>query len=382
VKARVEPKIARVLFVVAACAIVPACADDFSTFVVYDTGSASSGGSNVSDAGPDSGEEDADTGPSIGGGDCDFSCLGECVPLHPGSFFGPVLVWVGPNDKNAPACPHGAPVERFVWYDALDTSAKPCGDCACAPSTGACALPSSITAHAAACTPPEGATATPTDPPMSWDGTCTTQNALPPGLSCGSSGPCVQSITFGPLAILDESCAAVDLSDMPQRGEGPQPSWGNIARVCEGSAFGACNADQHCVPVREEGFMQCVYADGDVDCQAEDEDPEPEYTKKYLVYESFEDHRVCSPCTCGPAKGSVCSSTISLYPSATCIDATFKASASSAKPTCLDINPAGQAITAKTATEPLYQPGVCQPSGGEVSGDVEKIGVRTICCLP
>lgn len=369
--------VAAAFFATAFCAGIVSCADGVAVYGILDGESSSGDGPTT----PDAGNEDADAGPSIDGGDCDFSCLGECVPLHPGGFFGPVLVWVGPNDENAPACPSGAPVEQFVWYDELDTSAKPCGLCTCAPSTGSCALPSSITAHAAACTPPQGTTATPTDPPVSWDGSCTTQNAIAPGLSCGSAGPCVQSITFAPLAILDESCAAADLLDtstVPR----PHPSWDKLARICEGSAFGACNADQHCVPVREEGFMQCVYADGDVDCQAEDEDPAPEYTEKFLVYEAYEDHRVCSPCTCGPAEGSVCSSTISLYASATCTDATFKASASSEKPTCLDINPAGQAITAKTATAPLYQPGVCQPAGGELSGDVEKLGAHTICCLP
>src|SRR5262245_56861162 len=106
---------------VASFIAVPACADAWNVFEGLDggTGTAGSGGADA-DAGPDANEPD---GPSTRGGDddgCDFSCVGECVPLHSEDFTGPILAWIGPDDGTAPPpCPDTAPVEQFIWHDDL-----------------------------------------------------------------------------------------------------------------------------------------------------------------------------------------------------------------------------------------------------------------------
>ncbi|WP_153817279.1 hypothetical protein [Polyangium spumosum] len=154
------------------------------------------------------------------------------------------------------------------------------------------------------------------------------------------------------------------------------PTWGTIARICEGSAFGQCLADEHCVPAPVGSFQQCVQRTGIHDCPAE------EYTERHILYEAFEDERTCSPCTCGAPSGSYCQASVSFYPDASCTAPTFTVSASSIEPTCFDVNPDGQAIGAKTATVPAYHAGICQAQGGELDGAVQLLGPRTLCCRP
>jgi len=39
------------------------------------------------------------------------------------------------------------------------------------------------------------------------------------------------------------------------------------------------------------------------------------------------------------------------------------------------------ALAGKTATTPIYEPGACEPLGGEPIGSVELDGPSTFCCL-
>jgi len=171
-----------VAFAVTIVSSLVACSEGKITYIELDAGE----GGGSPDAGADSGDEDADV-PSIDGGDdCDFTCLGDCAPLHPSDFSLPVLAYFGPDDGTAPDCPDTAPVEQFIWHDDIQIPPKPCGPCSCGPSEGFCDLPTTITAHAAQCSPPEGTIATPTNPPEYWDGSCTVEGAIPAGLDCGA----------------------------------------------------------------------------------------------------------------------------------------------------------------------------------------------------
>ncbi|MDC3952538.1 hypothetical protein KEG38_01720 [Polyangium jinanense] len=332
-------------------------------------------GGSPPDAGTDGGDG-GDAGPSSSTGPCDFPCDGdaECVPFHPGKSFGPVLVWIGPNDGSAPDCPDNAPVEQFVWFADLVIPPKQCGPCSCGPSDGTCSLPETITAHAAPCTPPEGTAATPHDPPAAWDGTCAADNAIAAGLSCGPGTPCVQSVTVGPLGKEDIGCAVIDKTGATTTAP-PKPSWSRMARVCEGSAFGTCESDEHCVPKPPADFRQCVYLTGEHACPAEG------YVEASVVYESYKDERTCTACTCGAPEGSFCSSDVSIFADAACTTSPLIASAWSDGPRCHDVVPKGRALGAKTASLPVYHAGSCAAAGGNVVGEVALAGPHTLCCL-
>ncbi|MDC3955846.1 hypothetical protein [Polyangium jinanense] len=329
------------------------------------------GGEGGGDAGTDGGEEE-DAGPSSS--NCDFSCDGECVPLHPGDSSYPVLVWIGPNDGSGPPCPNNAPVEQFVWFTDLVIPPKKCGPCSCGPSDGTCSLPETITAHAAPCTPPEDTAATATNPPDAWDGTCAADNTIAAGLSCGPETPCVQSVTVGPLAKQDIGCTVIDATGATTAAP-PSPSWGRVARVCEGSAFGKCEPDEHCAPKPPADFRQCVYLSGVHAC------PPDKYTEAFVVYEGFADKRTCTACTCGAPEGTSCHADISIFADAACTVSPLIVSAWSEGTTCHDVASKGRALGAKTAAPPVYQRGSCAPAGGEVEGDVALAGPRTLCCV-
>ncbi|MDI3281713.1 hypothetical protein [Polyangium sp. 15x6] len=195
------------------------CVDGVADFVLLDAGGGEGG--QAPDAGPDGGDEEDAGKSSSNAGACDFTCDGDCVPLHPGDSSYPVLVWIGPNDGSAPDCPDNAPVEQFVWYTDLVVPPKSCGPCSRGPSFA-------------------------TVPPVP-----------------------------------------------------PKPSFRRMARVCEGSAFGRCEPDEHCAPAPPEGFRQCVYAAGEHDC------PPESYAERVVVYEGFADERTCPPGACGAPEGDV-----------------------------------------------------------------------------
>lgn len=324
------------------------------------------------DAGADA-DAAEDAGPNIDGGDgaCDLSCEGDCLPFHPEHFSLPFLVWTGSSPDAAPACPAGAPIERPLLKGEPSIPPASCGACTCGPSWGFCALPSTITAYAAPGCPAD-APSTIADPPASWDGACTTENAIPAGLSCGPGTFCVQSINIEPMPITDEACVP-HASTPPQL---PPPSWGLFARRCEGSAFGQCSPAEHCAPALVDGFRQCVEQPGVHEC------PETEYTERILLYEDFVDDRTCAACTCGAPVDSYCQGWIGVYSDAACGASVVTGNLWSEGPTCLDVTPHGQAIGSKVAAEPVYHPGTCEAHGGELEGSVALDGPLTLCCLP
>jgi hypothetical protein len=52
----------------------------------------------------------------------------------------------------------------------------------------------------------------------------------------------------------------------------------------------------------------------------------------------------------------------------------------SIEPRCTNIISAGGDLGGKTVTAPSYQPGTCEPLGGESIGSVELKGPATFCC--
>ena len=57
-------------------------------------------------------------------------------------------------------------------------------------------------------------------------------------------------------------------------------------------------------------------------------------------------------------------------------------SISSVSPTCVDIQPPGQALGSKSAGAMTYIPGTCEPLGGQASGMITGVNPTTLCCRP
>lgn len=319
-----------------------------------------------------------DTLTCAGGGPASTPCDGVCVPGADIAWGSPYLVWLGAGSE-MPGCPSGT-TDGDVWV--ASGPPAPCGACACEPSTGACELPAMATAMAATCvTTTSTTTATPTNPPVPWDGSCTTQGAIPGDLMCGA-GPCVQSLTVGPLTVKNEGC----LPTVPIVPKDVLKVW-TSARACIGQGHGDCPRDPPttCAPAAPDPdpmhppppgrWTHCLARDGDlssVGCP-------PGYPVPRVFAADYHDTRACSPCTCLPAEGGACWSLITAYTDSACSMPVAAVTATPSGPMCVNI-PAGAALGSKTASAPAYQAGACQPAGGEPSGDVDYVGPSTFCC--
>lgn len=316
--------------------------------------------------------------------DAGTECEGICVPGAEHDWQQPTLVWLGYQDTDPPECPLQAPSKRD--YHAA-TAAPACGTCSCSPPSGSCTLPAAASAHDAACPAELGIVETPFDPPSGWDGSCTAHQAIAANLDCDGK-PCVQSVTFAPLAVSEVGCVPKTEPAKPAYIPKNAKKGLTLARACTGTPFGHCADNGHaCVPVRPRetkdasGFWaHCVSHAGAGDaytmtCPVD-------YPLKYVFSIDFEDTRGCAPCACAPPAGSTCTSLVSVYADDDCSPTAELGSITvSSAPMCLNLPP-GARLGSKRATPPLYEPGSCKPRGGEPIGGVENIGPFTFCCQP
>ncbi|APR80641.1 Hypothetical protein A7982_05988 [Minicystis rosea] len=324
---------------------------------------------------PDGGADAGDAGDASADGPIGTGCAGRCLPLAPNGWDAPSLVAMG-SELEVPPCPSVAPKLGYEAHAGLDTAALPCGACQCQPPVGSCGLPTALTASSTTCAGTDpGAVHTPFNPPVDWDGGCTDTDGIPPNQACGG-GPCVRSLTIGPLSLTEVGCTP-EQTPIPKN---DSSSWSHFARSCIGASPGSCgDSALGCVPAAPPGFRVCVFHDGDKDCG----DPWlAPYTDKHLFYDGLLDTRSCSPCACDPPLGSVCTASISVYPDGACAGPSTNTNlVDSSQSICIDTL-AGVGLMSKSASNVTYAPGACQPSGGDPIGTVEPMGPVTFCCLP
>lgn len=313
-----------------------------------------------------------DAGPDAGGrgtGGAPDPCA-QCASL-PASGWGnyPVLAWIG-AEKDAPQCP--ADVPAFAYEGHADLSAPlNCGSCTCTPPMGTCLLSTTMTANATTCG--LGGTTTQFDPSAGWTGACDANDSIPAGKLCGGVD-CVQSLTIGPLTVNDTvACTA---SQPPAQSA---PTWQTFVRACQGVPQTACEGGAgFCFPASPPGFRVCILRQGDNDCSLPQIAP---YTEKHVFYDTFEDTRACSACTCGAPTGSTCSSTVSIYTDGACSTLAYSATVDAAGPACQNVT-AGTPLGSKSASLPKYTAGACTPSGGMAAGAATPLMPTTLCCIP
>jgi hypothetical protein len=248
-----------------------------------------------------------------------------------------------------------------------------CGACSCDAPTGTCALSDTLTVAASTCAGDgPGVAHTSFNAPAGWDGSCTAANPIAANQKCNGIN-CVQSLTIAPLTLTENACA---VKMEPIAAKLPH-TWGTAARSCHGIAYGRCATPAEiCAPATEPGFAQCLVRDGDREC------PAPYYTVKHVFYGGLTDTRDCTPCACGAPLGSTCTAFVSAFTDGACSSPVVAGTVDATGSACHDIFPSGQALGSKSATEPVYAPGVCQVSGGEPTGEAVPADPSTYCCLP
>ena len=235
------------------------------------------------------------------GGAAPVCTAGACVPSAAGPFVRVTLVSIGKPEEVQP-CPSWAPL-AFEGFAGMTVEPHSCPSCTCGPA--ACALPEQIHASAAKC-PGEGAASINWDAPPAWEGGCFSDAPIASGLQC-SGVPCVQSITIDAPQV--EPCKPIEQGAALF----PDPVWDLMARECKINVDAAgCGPGESCAPVPPEGFALCVSVAGEgYECP-------PEYPDPFLVFDSVDNSRACSPCSCSDPAGASCSALVSLFTDGAC----------------------------------------------------------------
>ena len=290
-------------------------------------------------------------------------CAGQCVPRPPLGWSHPVLLWSG-RLLEAPECSAAwAGVMQYEGY--ADPIGPPkCPVCSCEPPTGECELPSFLFASTQTCAGdgpgPFFYDFSGLDPdPMS----CNTDNPVPAGLG-------VNSLTVGPLSMTESGCQPV--ATLPPKSGAT--SWKMFARAC---SFGISTCPEPgalCVPAAQPppGFSQCIYQSGQHECPSG-------YPDRRVFYDEISDSPHCSECACGVPEGGLCSAPLRTYQDAFCTviapGGTYGLTAA-----CGDLSEGMSLGSKMVLAAPTYEPGACEPSGGELTGSLELKRPSTFCC--
>jgi len=291
---------------------------------------------------------------------CDPCPGGECVPVPPLGWEGPVLLWTG-AEADAPECPSEAPVSVYEGHDGLE-AIHTCPACACEPA--GCRAPEGLVASDLTC-PGDGpgSSQQPIAIDDGWQDTCVATPAVPDGQ--------LASLVF--LAPELGACTPVTGSETSA-----SVTWARLARACRaGTQTGACDDLRQQCATAAEGFRQCVFRDGD------DEACPEGYPERQVFYRGLDGSLGCTECTCGAPEDGDCAARITTYAELGCPQSKALASADVAidQPKCVDVQEAG-ALRSASLTIEVSTPGTCPPAGGEPIGEVEPADPSTFCCRP
>jgi hypothetical protein len=134
-----------------------------------------------------------------------------------------------------------------------------------------------------------------------------------------------------------------------------------------------------CLPELPHEYRICIWQVGDQECPAD------RYPEKLTLYKGIgEDLRTCTACDCEPPAGSACTGCIATYSDKTCsvMRGCYDVASGGLPSVCVDLPQPGVALFSKQALNVTYTPGTCQPTGGVETGDIERLGQSTLCCLP
>ncbi len=362
--------------VVASCTAAPSFApgecDPDSYFPVPECIDA---GTDAGDAGTDAEAETDDAGQS--------ACTGRCVPVPSGNagYWTEMAIslFVAAPGALPTECPPGTSSEKFRLFADLDAPAAECAACECGASGACSGLPENMEIRAGACGE-MGAASLPFDGPAGWDGSCTSENALPAGAQCGGE-PCAQSVWVSPLpGPTSESCTPK--SETPAFTK--KTDWKLAGLACMANTNDdACYSDggtEYCVSDPGPGWLQCIVREGvDVPC------PDNYLYARYEMFpeDGVIDDRGCANCECGEPAGGGCTASIRLYDDAACASQSEQNGLQSPYDQCVNILPVGHALAAKAITDLAYVPGSCETSGGTPTGSAVRDVTRavTFCCL-
>jgi hypothetical protein len=306
------------------------------------------------------------------GADVGATCPPGRYVTRPPRSEGPYWLWDGP-DGQEPHCPPEPQTGGWAWDGHADLVTSDECPCTCELSTGACELPSMLTASAMACNIAEAAGLS-FNAPVPWDGKCDNTIQVP--------AMAANSLWIAPMTIKQDSCEPglrVPPIEFPHVWDLPY-SWKRIGRICHGWGWSwSQNPETICIPDGQpapKDFRLCIMKEDDILTPCD-----PAWPDRRVFYDGLDDTRDCKACKCGPPTGSLCTATISIHKDSTCTAPVGQGiDISSTEPACGDLSPPGPALVSKSATPPVYVPGTCEPSHITATGTASPKGPVTFCC--
>jgi hypothetical protein len=270
-----------------------------------------------------------------------------CAPDAPPGWKGPIAYHTGGPNPVPPGCESGWSGAEEVFPGDLVAAPAQC-TCSCTAQGGSCETSLTIQASVAA--------------------GCGAGTSFDAAVGkCGAVGAANGSVEAWPPAVASApQCAASATKVVPLVG------WTAYGRICSlPPPGGACDASTSCVPAPDATGALCVTQVGDVAC------PLGPYSKKTLVHTAWSDTRSCSACGCQPPSGIACSATVQLSNDPACNGAHTDLPADGA--TCKN----GSFLYGKPVAGNAGLPAaVCDPSGGEPTGEAKVVESTTVCCMP
>jgi len=305
---------------------------------------------------------------------------GACVEIGASDFeHDAVLLWLGQDEMDAPKCPERAALDYFTGYNDLVVDVQ-CDECKC--SKPACVLPHAIgvdTQSFCASGIVDNYAA-----PNEWDGTCFSPAKLPAGAFASIALPTstVTGCTPSSYPPILPPSAMAPRSNVIYGGIG----WRTVAKACAGDAFGKCSdSKKTCVPNAlppPPEFRYCVkYQSTNVDVADLPECPN-EFPERHVFYKKWEGTRECTPCACGEPVGSQCNAAFSAFQDPACGSIPTHIFKDVPEGSCVNGNGMPWMLSAISAKWNVNNPGKCEPSGGELVGEVKPADPRVFCSQP
>ncbi len=301
-----------------------------------------------------------DTGTDDGAESC--AAAEVCVDVAPAGWQGPVAYFEGDDLAMLPSCaaPFGGLSTEV--FDALQAGSATCEACGCGDAADVqCSSPTVRFYNSSSC-------AEFGDPPASEFALGEQDECTVFPMGSGAYGAESDSVTPVPGT---GTCAS-------SGGEASldAPTWGAQLRACAPPELvAACGTDRVCAPRPGAPFAEslCIHRPGDVACPAGD------YTERFLRYNSYEDTRGCSACSCGSPSGGACNAELLFSYTSTCEDDYLHL-----------INPGSGGCTTLWGSTPSsglllvneVTGASCVPSGGEAEGEATPQEPVTLCCTP
>jgi hypothetical protein len=360
------------VFASAAVVVANGCTTDPAVFTIYCKPDADPDADINGDCYPDGGHIEPLSCESAGG---------ECVAMGTSDFRErAVLLWMGDEEENAPKCPERAESLFYTGYSDLHVSFQ-CAECACGPA--GCAFPSEMEVDSQSFC--QGANKIAYAAAPGWNGACASPSMLPPGS--------FHSIKPTPAGVMPCEPIGDLIPDPPKFApSAPRPasfvngiSWGSFAKACQGTADGKCDSSGDlCLPSAEPpppGFRQCVQYDLPVDDSKLPTCPDV-FPDRFVFYASTEGSIECLPCQCGEPIGAQCAVSFSAYQDAACagVPMPLFENVPAFPGVCIDFGAASLSLGSMEAKWISNEPGACEPSGGELIGDVKAADPRVFCC--